>query len=354
MLSFKFLAGSCMTLLFACAGATAQDTQPVPRGAPKALRLRRMPPGEGGLLLQGPRLRQGGPRLGVTVETTPDGLLVKEIDDGSLAASAGVKADDVLLRIGEQRVHGVEDVALALHAFEPGAEVEVTVIRPGEGLVTLKGTLPQPEEPTTATADGMKGGFLGVQMQGDDARGDCGGVAVAGVVPDSAAWFAGLQEGDCLLAIDGKELASAEDLAGAVASREPGSLVELRYRRDGAEQTSRVRLGHRGPAGLLGFGGPGVPGDMGGELGPGVFRLALPEDGNMQFDFDGDDIGMPELHKFFGNIHGDGAHSVEVQIEDDHMTVTRDGVTEHYTRDADGNWIRQDGDPAVPQESQDT
>jgi hypothetical protein len=353
MLSFKFLAGSCLTLLVACAGATAQDTQPVPRGAPKALRLRQMQPGDGTVLLQGPRPREGGPRLGVTVDQTPDGLKVKEVEDGSLAASAGVKADDVLLRIGEARVHAVDDVALALHAFAPGAEVEVTVIRPGEGLVTLKGTLPEPKAPEHAMADGMKGGFLGVQMQGDDARGDCGGVAVAGVVPDSAAWFAGLEEGDCLLAIDGKELASAEDLAGAVASREPGSLVELRYRRAGQEQSTHVRLGHRGPAGLLGFGGAG---DMGGALGPGVFQLALPRDGDMEFDrdFDGDALGLPELHKFLGNIHGDGAHSVEVQIEDDHMTVTKDGVVEHYTRDADGNWIRQDGDQPAPQESQDT
>ncbi len=349
MLTFDVLAGSCLSLLFACAGATAQDTQLAPRGAPK-LRLRQQQPGEGAFLQLAPRLRDEGPRLGVTVDQTPDGLRVTTVADGSLAASAGVEPDDVLLRIGEQRVNAVEDVALALHACGPGAEVEVTVIRPGEGLVTLKGTVPEPAERAPG-ADGQKGGFLGVQMKGDDERGDCGGVAVAGVVPDSAAWFAGLEEGDCLLSIDGKELAGAEDLAGAVSAREPGTLVELRYRRDGQEQTTRVRLGHRGPAGLLGFGR--LPDGLGGAFEPGTFRLAVPREGTLNLGFDGDTFDLPDLHRHFGGLGADGTHSIEVRIEDDRMTVTKDGVTEHYTRDADGNWIRQDAGQAEPQDPED-
>src|SRR6185436_7859236 len=119
------------------------------------------------------------------VESTPDGLKITSIDDGSLAASAGVANGDVLLRIGDHRVHEVEDVALALHGHAPGDKVEVTVIRPGQGLVTLNGTLPAPKEPPMQklpAPDGVKGGFLGVQMKTDGAD---GGVAVAGVVPES-------------------------------------------------------------------------------------------------------------------------------------------------------------------------
>jgi membrane-associated protease RseP (regulator of RpoE activity) len=364
MLNINFLAGTSLALLCACAGASAQDTQPAPKPAPRLL-LRQAPP-QGGAMLAGPRMREGGPRLGVTVDTTPDGLKVTTIDDGSLAASAGIKADDVLMRIGEHRVHAVDDVALALHGTEPGAKVSITVIRPGEGLVTLEGTLPEAkEEPKASAPDGMKGGFLGVQMKSeaeDGGQPGAGGVAVAGVVPDSAAWFAGLEEGDRLMSIDGKALANAEDLAGTVASKEPGSMVELRFVRNGEEQTTKVRLGHRGMLGM--FGGMGQPG---GARGPGILRLRAPQqDGDaVPFGYDVDQPdgqffqmddgdfslpGFPDLQQFFSNPQDGAVESVEVHIDGDHMTVTHDGATETYERDADGNWIKQDGATPAPQE----
>jgi hypothetical protein len=330
----------------------------------------------GGQALQlAPRLRGEGPRLGVTVDSTPDGLKVTQVDEVSLAASAGIQPEDVLLRIGTQRIESVDDVAFALAGGVPDQEYEVTVIRPGQGLLTLTGKLPPPPAggDKAPGADGLRGGFLGVQMKADDERGDCGGVAVAGVVPESAAWFAGLEEGDCLLSLDGKDLTGSEDLAGAVAGKEPGTLVELRYRRDGAEQVARVRLGHRGPLGMLG--GEAAPGAF--LQMPGMLRFRGPQGGQqfflgqpgqpdphgLQWDgapgefqlFHGID-GLDDLHGMLKDLHlgqldGRGSLSVEVRIEDGHMTVTRDGATEHFTRDADGNWIKDDAAPAPQQDT---
>jgi len=353
------LSVSCL-VLFACAGASAQDTRPAPPDAPRAPRLRLKQP-EGGVLQLAPRLRGEGPRLGVSVDSTPDGLKVASVEADSLAAAAGLQPDDVLLRVGEQRVQSVDDVAFALAAHHPGDEVEVTVIRPGQGLVTLKGTLPAAPQPGTQPGpDGLRGGFLGVQMQADTERGDCTGVAVAGVVPDSAAWFAGLEAGDCLLALDGKELAGAEDLAGAVAGKEPGTLVELRYRRDGAEQLARVRLGHRGPVEFLG--GLGAPG-MGFDA-PGMLRFRGPQGQGFQFFAPGQqpdgpgafhDSDFGDLHDMLLELrnlpHGRGARALELSTDGERLTVTRDGVTETFTRDADGNWIKE---AATPEPSQDT
>lgn len=350
----SFLAASCLVLC-ACAGASAQDTRPAPPDAPRAPRLRLMQP-DGGLQ-PGPRLRGEGPRLGVTVESTADGLKVTGVDADSLAASAGVQAEDVLMRIGEQRVHEVDDVAFALAGRRGGEEVEVTVIRPGQGLLSLKGTLPAPKEPAQQPGpDGLRGGFLGVQMQADAERGDCGGVAVAGVVPDSAAWFAGLEAGDCLLALDGKPLAGSEDLAGAVAGKEPGTLVELRWSRAGAEQVAKVRLGHRGPVDFLGgFGAPGQGFDA-----PGLRTFRLPRGQGLWLAPDGQDQdAQTPFHDFdFGDLHDmlldlrdlpGQMHGLQVRIDGDRMTVTRDGVSETYTRDADGNWIKDAATPPAPE-----
>ena len=418
------LAGALGSLL--AAGAAAQDTAapspppappapqaapPAPEGAQPDLRPRRgmraqllprMQAGRpGGMMVlpgpqNAPRLRLGpegmlpgaeGPRLGVTVEETPDGVKVTEVSPDSLAQSAGVAADDIVLRIGENRIHGIDDIRLALAAYHPGEAVKIVVIRAGQGLVELSGTLPEPPAPPRGpAADGFRGGFLGVQMAPEAPDGapgaaapDAGpGVPVAGVVEDSAAWFAGLQEGDHLLALDGKELSSSEDLVGAVSGKEPGTLVELRYRRNGEDQTTKVRLGHRNAPGVLNFGAPGgmtLPG------GPGF---------SWNTDDDLDGPGMPEDHdqflpglhqklrEFFGNdFHsvvptppapaprgtapgpggpGIGApgpdlrgHSYQVIIEDDQMTVERDGQVEHYHRDTNGNWVRDDGDSSAAQ-----
>ncbi len=335
----RFLVGSCL-LLCACAGASAQDTRPAHPAAPRAPRLRLAHP-EGQVFDLAPHLRGEGPRLGVTVDLTPDGLKVASVDSQSLAASAGVQPEDVLLRIGDSRVQDVDDVAFALAGGVPGQEYEVTVIRPGQGLVTLKGQLPPPPESGKAPgADGLRGGFLGVQMKDDTERGDCGGVAVAGVVPDSAAWFAGLEQGDCLLSLDGKPLAGAEDLAGAVAGKEPGTLVELCYRRGGQDETARVRLGNRGPVGFLGsLGAPD-----GAFEAPGMLRFRGPQGGQQDFTWDWPDGDIQPF--FLHGQQGQGTRSVEVRIEDGHMTVTRDGNTEHFTRDADGNWIQDETAPA--------
>ena len=65
-----------------------------------------------------------------------------------------------------------------------------------------------------------------------------GGVAVRRVVPEGPADRAGLAAGDVLLELDGIPLEGSgrgpvEKLVQALAEREPGSEVRLRYRRDG-------------------------------------------------------------------------------------------------------------------------
>jgi membrane-associated protease RseP (regulator of RpoE activity) len=306
----------------------------------------------------GPMLRSQGPRLGVKVAETPDGLQVNSVEEGSLAKAAGVQERDVLLRIGDERVHDIGDIQRALRAAKPGDTVKVAVIRAGEGIVELSGVLPEPKappaEPAPPMADGFKGGFLGVQMakpeEDKDAAGTGGpGVKVEDVVPDSAAWFAGLQKGDRLLAIDGKELANGEDLVGAVSSKEPGSLVELRFNRDGNEQTVKVRLGHRRAEGVFGAfpmmeHGPMVLPSM---------RMHLDDNDLIPFRLgpDGDPFQMfQDPQGLFGalkgfNMGGPGSQTARIEIRDGKgtMTITRDGKTETYTLDGNGNWVPESG-----------
>ncbi len=69
-----------------------------------------------------------------------------------------------------------------------------------------------------------------------------GGLAVASIREDSAAAAAGIQPGDVILAVDGREVASTADLRRALAGREKGEEVLLLLLRDGRRLELRVTL----------------------------------------------------------------------------------------------------------------
>jgi serine protease Do len=68
------------------------------------------------------------------------------------------------------------------------------------------------------------------------------GALIAEVTPDSPAAKAGLRAMDLITAYDGKPIASMHDLTRAVADTRPGSTRDLVIRRDGREQTFKVRI----------------------------------------------------------------------------------------------------------------
>jgi putative serine protease PepD len=66
---------------------------------------------------------------------------------------------------------------------------------------------------------------------------------------DGPADKAGLKPGDVVLAIDGKNVAGAEELIVAVRSKSPGDTVTLTVRRDGKEIRLPVELAGEGDSG---------------------------------------------------------------------------------------------------------
>jgi S1-C subfamily serine protease len=95
---------------------------------------------------------------------------------------------------------------------------------------------------------------IGVQILDDRLARRIGaqGVPILEVVPDSPAAKAGLKGftqtkrgyavGDIIVAIDGKAVRSFDDLYGALDGRKAGDQVEVKYVRDGQEQTAKLPL----------------------------------------------------------------------------------------------------------------
>lgn len=60
-----------------------------------------------------------------------EGVLVEEVEKESPAEKAGLKAGDVLLRVGSRTVSDIDDLRKALRKHESGEKVEVEVLRKG-------------------------------------------------------------------------------------------------------------------------------------------------------------------------------------------------------------------------------
>jgi membrane-associated protease RseP (regulator of RpoE activity) len=83
-----------------------------------------------------------GAYLGTIPDFTPvpDGVKLSGVRAGSPAEQAGLRAGDVLVRLGEHEVHDLQGMTDALRAHHPGDQVRVDVLRGGTR-ITLSATL---------------------------------------------------------------------------------------------------------------------------------------------------------------------------------------------------------------------
>ena len=72
-----------------------------------------------------------------------------------------------------------------------------------------------------------------------------GGAQVAGTTSGGPAEKAGLTQGDVVTDVDGKQVQTPDDVAGAIADKKPGDRVDVTVQRGGSEETVQVTLGQR-------------------------------------------------------------------------------------------------------------
>jgi len=74
------------------------------------------------------------------MSSTPGGVRISGTGPGSPAEKAGLKAGDILIRIGEREIKSLEDMQAALLGHKPGDVVEIAVRR-GDSTVAVQATL---------------------------------------------------------------------------------------------------------------------------------------------------------------------------------------------------------------------
>jgi serine protease Do len=94
-------------------------------------------------------------------------------------------------------------------------------------------------------------GSIGIQFQTAQSSavnrvyGFTTGVMVGVVTPNGGAAKAGIQAGDVIVSIDGRNIKDGDDLVNDISARHVGSTVKLGYLRDGKQNTANVVIGDR-------------------------------------------------------------------------------------------------------------
>lgn len=178
---------------------------------------------------------------------SPDGAVVSQVSPRSAAERAGLKAGDVIGQVNDTPVRRSGELSSLISQARPGQDVKLKVWR-DHAWTTLSARLGALQDDALAQASGSDPGDgtpqiglalrslsrselsqLGVQQ----------GLLVQGT--DGAAERAGIQEGDVLLAVNGKPLASVQELRQQL-SKHPKT-VALLVQRDGQRIFVPVNLG---------------------------------------------------------------------------------------------------------------
>ncbi|HZU99949.1 MAG TPA: PDZ domain-containing protein, partial [Planctomycetota bacterium] len=78
------------------------------------------------------RQANNGGYLGIKMKANDAGVEVEEVTDGSPAATAGLKAGDIVTNFGRRKVANVNELIAAIGRRHPGDKVNVTILRNGE------------------------------------------------------------------------------------------------------------------------------------------------------------------------------------------------------------------------------
>jgi len=178
------------------------------------------------------------------------GAYVNQVMPNSPAEKAGIKAEDVIVQYGDNKIGDEEELVQAVEQTKPGVQVPVTLIRNGERVtVEVKiGQVATEQEAAARLAGPSKLGVTVGEITPDlreqysvEAK---QGVIVTKVDPNGEGARAGLRKGDVIVKINRTAVASTGEYEAAVEKLKPGDAVVIRaWRADQMNTFTIERLG---------------------------------------------------------------------------------------------------------------
>lgn len=210
------------------------------------------------------------------------GARIEEVERGTPADSVGLRKNDVITKVGTRDILSAQDLTEAIGEYEPGDVVSITYNRDGASHETdvqlgrndnagARGMMSMPAMPRDHYYFQSPYGESGPQnfmqqfrrnhpflnpyganperlnpeprlgMRVED-RSDKKGVTVKKVTAGSAADAAGFKAGDVLIAIDGDQVSSVDDVLQALQSHQGDDTLKATVDRDGKKKTLEVEM----------------------------------------------------------------------------------------------------------------
>ncbi|OKO72921.1 Do family serine endopeptidase [Bradyrhizobium sp. NAS96.2] len=153
------------------------------------------------------------------------GALVDEAQPDTPAAQAGIRPGDVITAVNGNAIKDSRTLAREISGMAPGSSAKLDILRKGEAqtLTVTLAKMPNDTQKVARADESDQSSSKGVPHLGMSVApaGDVGGAGNSGVVvtaiePDGPAAEHGLQSGDVILAVGGKNVSSAADLRNAL------------------------------------------------------------------------------------------------------------------------------------------
>lgn len=176
----------------------------------------------------------------------PEGALVSSVDPGGPADKAGLKTGDVILNVNGKPVVASGDLPAVIGDATPGAKVTLGIWRQGKAqeLTAQLGDASEKVNQLAQRDEAVGKGKLGLALRPlqPDERAQAsvaGGLLVEQAAGPAAK--AGIQPGDVLLAVNGTQVKSVEQVRALLAKSDKS--VALLIQRDGSKIFVPVRMG---------------------------------------------------------------------------------------------------------------
>jgi serine protease Do/serine protease DegQ len=144
--------------------------------------------------------------LGAEVES---GALVSAIEPGSAAEAAGLRVDDIIVKVNDKKIDNSRELANAIGLKGSGEMVDIEFVREGKTR-KVRATLGQ-RTITQSSGSDIHPGLQGARFATSSASAT-GGVEVTEVEPGSAAAQRGLRSGDVIIAVNRQQVQNLQQL----------------------------------------------------------------------------------------------------------------------------------------------
>ncbi|MEJ2634677.1 MAG: DegQ family serine endoprotease [Calditrichia bacterium] len=175
---------------------------------------------------------------------TPTGALVASVQKDSPAEKAGLKAEDVILKMDGRTVRNSSELRTWIASQGPDSKVKLTVLRDNieKDITVTLGELPEDQQ-TSATVSNETTEKIGIDVSNISSdlvkqfnlKIDKGGVVITDVQSGSVAAQAGLRPGDVILKINRKPCENIQNYNDLINDINPGETVLFYVQRDEAK-----------------------------------------------------------------------------------------------------------------------